>query len=282
MTTSDAISDVKPVQPAESVEAPKPVEPADPAEPGKAVAPVDEVSPAAQAEGLGPVSAPPPDTWFHRVFSNDFSVEDLILYTIALLLITFFWITFGRMHAAEKELITSISDPIIKAWEPRPWRDYLSWEDGSLNDNYLRAQMGMTAMRYQQASISTAALSTRKNLGFVVGTIVLIFGCIIIIRGVRDDIGFTGNLSQVAKAKLTSSSPGVFVVLIGGAIVLSSILTSGDRPFVEDEGIHCPLCRAVVYQGRLEIIPDSVNVIRSQEQSAATPSPTPRPTMAVD
>jgi hypothetical protein len=180
--------------------------------------------------------------WFGRIFRAGFTVEDLVLYLMTGLLLWFFWATFGSMREQEARLIESISGDVIEQWQPAPWDQPQRWEDGSLDMQFLRAQVAITAMRYKQGSISTAAISTRKNLGFVVGTIVTILGSIVIIRGVRGSVKLEADVKDRGRIVLETSLPGILMVVVGGAIVLSTILTSGERPAISDDGINCPQC----------------------------------------
>ena len=217
-------------------------------------------------------------SWFGRIFSQGFTPEDLVLYTLSLLLIIFLWMTFSDLRASETELLRSLSKPVIDNWKPES-PNTRGAGLGALNENdmnFLRAQVVITAMRYQQGSITTAALSTRKNLGFMVGTIIAIIGCIVVIRGVREilPIEAKGALKDRAEIALTTSSPGVFIVFMGSIIILATVLTSGDRPELKDEPItYTP--RQIVSSASSALGPSGAPPVTPTVQATPTPGPTP-------
>jgi hypothetical protein len=174
--------------------------------------------------------------WSSRIFVQGFTPEDLILYVLSLVLIVSFWIAFDRAQAREGRLIQSISDKVIEDWRPTEDLD-------DLDLNHMRAQVVNTALRYHLATVSTAAISTRKNLGFLVGTIVTIIGCIIVIRGVRRSAIRASVDAPRVKTTFATSSPGIFIVLLGALILGYSIHTAGERPRIEDAGILCVGCQ---------------------------------------
>ena len=216
--------------------------------------------------------------WFVRIFSQGFAPEDLLLYVLSLVLIVFLWMTFSGLRTSEAELLRSLSGPVIDNWKPES-PNTRGAGLGALNENdmnFLRSQVVITAMRYQQGSITTAALSTRKNLGFMVGTIIAIIGCIVVIRGVREilPIEAKGALKDRAEVALTTSSPGVFIVFMGSIIILATVLTSGDRPELKDEPItYTP--RQIVSPASSALGPAGAPPVTPTVQATPTPGPTP-------
>ena len=217
--------------------------------------------------------------WFGRVFCAGFTPEDAVLYGLTVLLIVFFWATFANLYRQEGELLPGISREVTNLWQPVTWDEYTGWEDGSLALDYIRAQVVITAMRYQQGSISSAAISTRKDLGFVVGTITMILGCIIVIRGVRGSTNLQiGSADQpspggVVPVSLTTNLPGIVIVVVGGLIVMLTVLTSGERPAISDDGIRCPLCSVGAVSSSQTVVTGELEATPTVEPAPTTLTP---------
>jgi hypothetical protein len=217
---------------------------------------VEAASPvAAQGSPQKPVakgSTAQPPNWFDKVFSRGFTPEDLVLYLLSILLIVVFWSIFRDLEAREDELIASISAEVARDWGPAAEKDTQGIgagldDDEWINMQHMGAQLTLSAMRYQQGSISTAAISTRKNLAFLSGVILAIIGCVIIIRGVRQSqTKFDAKMSDKTQVTLLTASPGIFVVLMGAIIIVAAVVTAGERPEINDEGIQCLRCGVVV------------------------------------
>ncbi len=207
--------------------------------------------------------------WFGRVFSQGFTPEDLVLYALSFVLIIAFAVIFVDLQRREERLIQSVSDSVVEHWQPPSPNENDVLDLFEMDMNFIRAQVTGLAMLYQQGSISTAAISTRKNLGFLVGTIIAIIGCVTVIRGVRQSpIKFEGSVSDKAQVALATSSPGVFVVLMGAIIIVSTIITSGERPELKFGGFAYP--RPVVNV----MATPTAGVVEPTTTATATPFPT--------
>ncbi len=217
--------------------------------------------------------------WWDRVFSEGFTPEDIILYLITIVLTILFWRLFNNLHQDEFEMIDGFSAEVSKAWTPVTSTEAASWQNGSLSLDYIRAQVTITAMRYQQASISTAALSTRLNLGFLVGTIITILGCITVIRGVRGsntlkvDVPGVGEVVSGGSVDLTTSFPGIVVVVVGGLILVSALLGAGQRAEVKDNGILMP----PYFASQVTVTQTPAGFIPTGIAATTTPAPTTTP-----
>jgi len=90
---------------------------------------------------------------------------------------------------------------------------------------YLETQTAVSNKRYEQGARILLTTSTRKNTGFLVGTLLAFMGCIIVVRRVRR-MPITADFAATEKAKLKviTSSPGVFITLLGTIIIMSTIL----------------------------------------------------------
>jgi hypothetical protein len=149
---------------------------------------------------------------------NNFTKEDVLLYIFCALLLTFmglfFWTTQNQLEQAlnkQQEAEAAIS--IIPPSETDAYRAYL------------HAQTIVSSKRYQQGARILLTTSTRKNTGFLIGSLLAFMGCIIVIRRVRK-MGITaeGSAGANAQFKVITSSPGLFVALLGTLIILSTII----------------------------------------------------------
>lgn len=85
----------------------------------------------------------------------------------------------------------------------------------------------------QQQLIAAAiyAMIVRNNAGFLVGTLISMVGCMIVLRGVRSRINGTYNDGGKTNILFATNSPGIFIVLLGTAVLLSTIMRSSTFRF---------------------------------------------------
>jgi len=197
--------------------------------------------------------------WFDRIFTHGFTPEDAVLYFLTLILLAFIWLNLSAIRRNEAESIRSISDDVLQLWHPTPYD-----QDSNINMDFLRAQVANTAMRYHLASASTAAISARQNIAFIIGALVTLLGSIIVIRGVRESaISADGKAGHI-RFRLITSSPGVFMIAIGCALVAFTVWQSGERPKLTDNGIICPTCQ-------IQALPDDNYDDASIDQDRVSP-----------
>ena len=190
------------------------------------------------------------------MFNKDFTAEDLILYLFCIGLVTFLGIYFWELKGnefhktipipGEKELIESIKISQGKGLD----------NDSKVKTDFLRAQLVLIHRRYQFASKISRYNTILRQIGFLIGTLLVVLGTMIVIRGVRDsniDLEIKGL--ERAKIKFTTSSPGIFLAFIGSLVIIVTIIKGGATSF-DDDGITNPAATTV-----LDIIPvnDSEN-----------------------
>jgi hypothetical protein len=159
------------------------------------------------------------------------TVEEYILYGFGVVMLVVFAIMFGRVESREYEIAKRSASPLA-AWAPAPT------DDRDLA--FLKAQLTLSGLRYGQAERATTAIGVRRNFGFLVGTIIALLGCVVAIRGTRGSpIGFAAEHRTFGKYRLDTTSSGAFIVLIGGIIILATVINN-DRVQVEDDGIALP------------------------------------------
>ena len=163
----------------------------------------------------------------------NFTREDAVLYVFCALLLVFVGVFFWRTQSKLEETLMNewqktqaIAPQTIAKQAP----DLEVPSNSSLNSPenyaaYLRTQEVISSRRYQHGARTLLTTSTRKNTGFLVGTMLALLGCIIVVRRVRKmPITADFGASERAKFRVITSSPGVFVTLLGALIILSTII----------------------------------------------------------
>jgi hypothetical protein len=159
-----------------------------------------------------------------------FTKEDALLYVFCALLLIFVGVFFWRTQS-------KLEDSLMKEWQkteavapaiaatPDPNPDGAPALQSAQYAAYLRTQEMISSRRYQHGARILLTTSTRKNTGFLVGTMLALLGCIIVVRRVRK-MPITADFaaSERAKLRVITSSPGVFVTLLGALIILSTII----------------------------------------------------------
>ena len=150
------------------------------------------------------------------LLNKDFTAEDVILYIFGIGIMIF--IGFFLIQS-QKNLELNIVHSDIRTDKE------VATGKTEAPSQTINPDVSITKFRYQYASKILLSNSTRKNIAFLVGTLLTIFGCMIIIRGVRDS-PFEGEVDafERAKVKIKASSPGIVVVLCGTLILVLSIM----------------------------------------------------------
>lgn len=161
--------------------------------------------------------------------------EDLLLYVFCFLLMVFLGGYFVY--------ITNLNENEVQGKADARLLDNLLIRSDTVDNTdiaFLKSQLLQVQTRYRFFHKLARTKAHIKYVGFLVGTLLTVLGSMVVIRGVRD----SGNNLEVsgverAKVKLTTSSPGIFIAAIGGAIILSTIL-GGNLASVNDGAIVYP------------------------------------------
>ncbi len=119
-----------------------------------------------------------------------------------------------------------------------------------------------SVQRYALAVASLSAIMVRSNGAFLIGALVCLIGCMIVLRRLR--VAFDGHGgNHTMRARVASDSPGVIIALLGGAILLATVLSrpqielsGGDipaiqrRPVVPGDSAQSPERRLLEYENR--------------------------------
>lgn len=161
----------------------------------------------------------------------NFTREDAVLYVFCALLLVFVGFFFWRTQSKLEETLlnewqkTEAVAPQTSARQPPNLDMPSTINSPEYYAAYLRTQEEVSSRRYQHGARILLTTSTRKNTGFLVGTMLALLGCIIVVRRVRK-MPITADFggSERAKFRVITSSPGVFVTLLGALIILSTII----------------------------------------------------------
>jgi hypothetical protein len=153
-------------------------------------------------------------------FNRDFTPEDLILYIFCFCLVGFIGFYFISVSESSRADFMSASDRAMMTK-----LELCTLKGDGLRENIIKAQLQMAYKRYEYGARFEHTNSLIKFIGFMVGTLLTILGAVVIVKGVRDSpIGLEVSGLARAQVKFTASSPGLFLTLIGGAIILTTIV----------------------------------------------------------
>lgn len=206
-----------------------------------------------------------------RGWAEDFRLEDLILYVFGAVIVFLFWSMFGQVQTREQQLTASTSSAV------EPWKPV---QGEQLRLAHMKAQVALAGLRYQQAARTSAAISTRRDFGFLIGAILALLGSIIAIRGSRGEtIDASLEAGEYAKLKIATTTSGVAIAVLGAAIVLATVLNN-DHSSVEDKGIALAGADALTPMPTTTTQtttanPDVRALVNALDQSA--PAPTSKP-----
>ncbi|WP_372948962.1 hypothetical protein [Mariniphaga sp.] len=92
--------------------------------------------------------------------------------------------------------------------------------------------------RYNQAELLLMSRIFTKYLGFFTGMILAIVGSVFIIGRIKEDTtDFEGSISEKARFKLITSSPGIIFGIMGTALMMTTILHHRDIE-VRDKALY--------------------------------------------
>jgi hypothetical protein len=112
--------------------------------------------------------------------------------------------------------------------------------DQAYRDWRVRAALEQAGMQQRfniQATVVKARLWTRF-MGFLTGMLLALTGCVFVLGKLRESIVFTAKGAEVGTA-LTTSSPGVFLALLG-TIIISLALTVPTTVEGEETAVYLP------------------------------------------
>jgi hypothetical protein len=162
-------------------------------------------------------------------------VEDIVLYVIVAIVIAITsWFIITTQERIEEKLKGADNTQVfLEAFEKAGAADPSADTATRSYYAYLQAQANLNKKRYDMGSLLVVAGMTRKNMGFLVGMILALLGCVIVVRRIRQmPVEASGNVSG-GKVSLITASPGVLLVLMGTAIILATVLRS-EEVYVND------------------------------------------------
>lgn len=138
-----------------------------------------------------------------------FRKEDMLLYILSFLMIGF--LTYVVVDTRNSMMIAFEHEASIKKIPDEKMFEFESQRT-----------------RYDYATKCLISNSVRVNMGFLVGVVISLMGVILVIRQVRDTIGFGAKTRIAPDLTLKTTSPGVLVTLMGCVIILTSIFSKDE------------------------------------------------------
>jgi hypothetical protein len=158
------------------------------------------------------------------------AAEDKVMYSFfaGLIILIAFFFAYVSWIQSEALLQTGAQDkPMLLA-------------EGVDNDPgriFLDAQYRLITRRYNYAAAATVSNAARTNTAFLIGTVLVLSGCLMLVRRVRESaFDASWDVGPAMRSRLISSSPGLVLAFLGATVVVSTLII-GDRVKVEDSGI---------------------------------------------
>jgi hypothetical protein len=172
-----------------------------------------------------------------RPYNDKVNKEDLLLYLLTTALISFFIYFFWQLQKENNKPVFTEQDE--RMFSNLQLKDSAAYLD--MRQEFLKAQLQMVYKRYEFSSRLSRSIVYIKFIGFLVGTILVLFGAMIVVRGIRDHgINVTGAAQEKGNFSVVTHSPGVWITLIGAVIMIATIL-KGVEANMSDTGIAFPL-----------------------------------------
>lgn len=162
---------------------------------------VEIVRPSSRAEEL----------WQRRLLP--FMIGSLAFVALAFMASTlwFFRELQARLEFRQDDVVAALSTRYQPAFEK---------VDLAYRDWYVRAALEQTALQ-QRFNVQTAIVKARlwtRFMGFITGMLLALTGCVFVLGKLRESINFTGQSTAIS-GTLATSSPGVFLALLGTVII---------------------------------------------------------------
>ncbi len=171
-----------------------------------------------------------------RHYRSKIHSEDLLLYIIAIVLILFFSYFFLKIQERNDNTVFTAQDQ--RMFENLKLSD--KKDSVAIEKEFIKAQLQLVYKRYELSTKVSRTIAYIKFIGFLIGTLLVLLGTMLVIRGVRDHaISGTGEGMNNFKFSLAVSSPGMFLTLIGAIIMVATII-KGIENKMEDTGIAFP------------------------------------------
>lgn len=139
--------------------------------------------------------------------------KDIFLYTVGISIFIFISIlTLKSINKLESEISSRIE---LKSNSP---------------------QIEQAILRYDYMSKALLSNSSRKNIAFLVGSMMIILGTILIISKIESSVNANIDTLEKAKFQIRTSSPGIFIVFLGTIIIITVVL-KGNSYSINDSPI---------------------------------------------
>lgn len=140
-------------------------------------------------------------------------VADVVLYVLVVAVMAglgwHFWAVNAKLEARllDQANVTSLIHP-----------------DSSRSATYYQLQTRVAGLRYRHAAFALYGQESRRNAGFMVGSMLMLIGGLFIIRRLEIAPFEAGSsVTDTLRFQLKTTSPGLFMAGLGGLIVLSAL-----------------------------------------------------------
>jgi len=204
-------------------------------------------------------------SWFSFITKNRGIIEDTFLYLTLVVVLTFSsWFLMKTHFDIEKSQPQPTNQQIFidilnnKSLET----DSNKTDSEKINKNYLaylQAQANLNKSRYDLGTQLVSANLMRKNIGFLIGTLLALIGCIVIVRRIRNMSVSAEGSAAGQQIKFLTASPGIVLVMLGSLIILTTIIRQ-DTVSVQDFEPISPFVNT--YSGDKKFDEDTKNEVK--------------------
>ena len=212
---------------------------------------------------------------FLFIINNRGEFEDIFLYsTLAVTICFASWFLYTTQQKFEEKKEENNSKQVFLEYpatgnpnSAKYDRDYLA---------YLQAQANLNKHRYELGEKILIPNATRKNIGFLIGMLLSLIGCIVIVRRIRNMGIMAEGTAAGQQFKLLTASPGVLLAVIGGTIIMTTIITT-DKVEVKDYepkmSLNVTLNKPLTEEEQKNLTNDLKRAIQENEASTPTNDP---------
>jgi hypothetical protein len=144
-----------------------------------------------------------------------------LLLALAVFFFASTWIQFDRLSAAMQARQPDAIEGTFAAYEKRGGAQdlpYLQWKTRTL------LERKVVEHRYQQVNATLLLRTWTRHLGFLTGMILSFIGGIFILTKLSEGRSEVSGETGVVKASLATNSPGIVLTVVGGAIMIASLI----------------------------------------------------------
>jgi hypothetical protein len=145
-----------------------------------------------------------------------------LLLALAIFFFASSWLQFDRLSASMQAKQSDQLEQSFRAYEDKGGAqdlDYLKWKTRTL------LERKVVEHRYNQVNATLLLRTWTRHLGFLTGMILAFIGGIFILTKLSESGSQLSAETGMLKGSLATSSPGIVLTVVGGAIMIVTLIT---------------------------------------------------------